>query len=237
MSARRTPRKGVLVLTKRSTLKAARHAVMALAGASFVLGSGAALAGDLENKLIGSVLGIIGATPPKDPIDYQARSPLVLPPSNELPPPNDGVAVGDAAAWPNDPDDAARQARAAQAKKGVYETSEISYKNERLSPEEMQAGRLAGAGLSGKPEDRASQIAHNERANAKLSPAEMRQQFIKLNPEPELGPDGMPTRRYLTEPPSEYRVPAATAAYDVEAAKEAAKEKRAAPVNDRNALR
>ncbi|MEZ5841529.1 MAG: hypothetical protein R3D02_14250 [Hyphomicrobiales bacterium] len=227
-------------MTKGSTLKTARRAVFALAGASFVFASSAALAGDLENKIFGSVFGLVGAGQPKEPIDYQPRSPLVLPPSNELPSPSEGAAAGggDLAAWPNDPDEAARQARLAEQNRPVNQKVGDEKRSDRLSPEQLAAGRIPGAGIpDGRPRDGASAMVYDERKSARLSPTELRRQYVDMTPEPEYGPDGLPVRRRLVEPPSEYRIPAGTAEYDVKAAKKSIEEKTKAPINDRNALR
>src|SRR5829696_630926 len=97
-----------------------------------------------EGEAVKSLLGSIGIIPKeKDPIVYNERAPLVLPPSMDLPAPAPG---GGAEArngnWPKDPDVAARRKAAAEAR--TPWTSTELYKNtegKRLSIEEMRAGR------------------------------------------------------------------------------------------------
>lgn len=56
----------------------------------------------------GNVLSSIGLGHERDPIDYTPRAPLVVPPTNDLPPPGDG-SLRPAADFPRDPDEMARR--------------------------------------------------------------------------------------------------------------------------------
>ena len=160
-----------------------------------------------------AILGF-GARKDREPIDYSPRSPLVIPPSTELPPPASGAAARADEDWPNDPDAIARARREAERKKTVLEREPSEKRTSRLTPEEIQAGRRPGAGIPRQGGPTASELATEERRNPRLSPTQLRNFHEKLDPTPELGADGKPVRRRLVEPPSEYRVPAATAEYD-----------------------
>jgi hypothetical protein len=72
--------------------------------------STAAFAGDdeddedtIEQKVIKNILKGMGADVDKDRIDFRERSPLVIPPTRDLPPPQDATQINNPA-WPNDPD-------------------------------------------------------------------------------------------------------------------------------------
>lgn len=54
-----------------------------------------------------NILGNIGLGKERDPIDYSPRAPIVVPPTNNLPPPVDSVQRG--AGFPDDPDVFARR--------------------------------------------------------------------------------------------------------------------------------
>jgi len=85
-----------------------RAAACGMVGAMLVLGACPALAQDDEDnksfdqKIIGNVLGTLGLRTTDD-IDYRERSPLVIPPKVELPPPQ-ANATAAAPNWPVDPD-------------------------------------------------------------------------------------------------------------------------------------
>jgi hypothetical protein len=63
-------------------------------------------------------LGVIGFGHERTPIDYSPRAPLVVPPSNDLPPPVDG-APPRPAGFPQDPDIAARRQALVDARRPV----------------------------------------------------------------------------------------------------------------------
>lgn len=167
-----------------------------------------------QNRDVGLFGGILESTGmvnrPATEIEYKQRSPIALPPSNDLPEP---VAKGGSAMasvdWPEDPDKAAAEAIAAAP------TARATLEGERLSPEEIQAGRIAG----GLPTSNGS-LDYDERflrdtGNVALSPTEMKAGFTS--------PDGKKAgkvltaegtaqpRQYLIQPPDTYRQPAETA--------------------------
>src|ERR1043166_144236 len=91
-----------------------------------------------------------GLVSPYDtPIEYRERSPLVLPPSRELPAP-EAEGVGRTAAWPVDPDQQRRQAAAARKKKpNTTHLYDDDYQMRALSPSEINgAGPTTGSTTS-----------------------------------------------------------------------------------------
>lgn len=170
--------------------------VFGLVGALALAFAGSSASAE-EGEAVKSLLGSIGIIPKeKEPIIYNERAPLVLPPKMDLPPPvaSNGVETNNAN-WPKDPDVAARRKAASEAKK-PYTSTELYKLNQGnpLSIDEIRAGRnpnggrVAGApGLAGRSSD-----------DPRMSPDELRS-FSKEK-KVELSGDGL-ERRYLSDPP------------------------------------
>jgi hypothetical protein len=123
----------------------------ALALAAFVAGApGGAQAQDdavegnsiwnLEQRVWSGIVRGLGLRDPNAPvIEYRERSPLVVPPSRELPPPQSRAAKRNPA-WPNDPD-VAKARKAAEAKRKLNAGSDLSRVIDRqsnaLTPDEL----------------------------------------------------------------------------------------------------
>ena len=149
-----------------------------------------------EGEGMKSILGAIGIIPKeKDPIVYNERAPLVLPPKMDLPAP---VPGGGAEArngnWPKDPDVAARRKAAADAR--TPWTSTEAYKlneGKRLSVEEMRAGRNPNNIATAAPARSGSQA-----DLSRMTPDELRS-FGTTDDDVKLQGDGL-ERRYLSDP-------------------------------------
>src|SRR5258705_6438121 len=146
---RRTEASGWMVRNSSEALsRALRLAVIAL-GIGLVMTAGAARAQDddeddktFEEKVIeGIMAGIGGTNMDNKGIEYRERSPLVVPPKLDLPPPASSAAVK-APNWPKDPDEARRKAAIAARKK---ENKDPSQSSRLLTPEELKAGKTATA--------------------------------------------------------------------------------------------
>src|SRR5437660_5518979 len=128
-------------------MRAMRLAVVAL-GVGLVLTAGAARAADdeeddktFEEKIIEGIMAGIGGTNMENRgIDYRERSPLVVPPKMDLPPPAGTSAETKAPNWPKDPDEARRKAAIAARKKAKPDPIEAS---RLLTPGELNAARTA----------------------------------------------------------------------------------------------
>src|SRR5947209_8363744 len=71
-----------------------------------------------EEKIIDNIMSGLGATNMENRgIEYRERSPLVVPPKLDLPPPASASAAVKAPNWPKDPDEARRKAAIAARKK------------------------------------------------------------------------------------------------------------------------
>src|SRR5712664_380844 len=145
---RRTEASGWMVRNSPGALsRALRLAVVGL-GVGLVMTAGAARAQDddeddktFEEKLIEGIMAGIGGTNMENRgIDYRERSPLVVPPKLDLPPPASASADVKAPNWPKDPDEARRKAAIAARKKENKDPREAA---RTLLPSELNAHRTA----------------------------------------------------------------------------------------------
>src|ERR1700676_611430 len=148
-----------------------RLAVVAL-GVGLVMTAGAARAQDaddedktFEEKVIEGIMAGIGGTNMENRgIEYRERSPLVVPPKLDLPPPAEATNEVKAPNWPKDPDDARRKAAIAARKKENKDPVEAS---RILTPSELnkRAPKTSNAAS-----DSRDQPGGNAGENAILSP-------------------------------------------------------------------
>src|SRR3984885_2356374 len=129
-------------------VRAMRFAAVVL-GIGLVMTVGAARAQDaddddktFEEKIIeGIMAGIGGTNMDNRGIEYRERSPLVVPPKLDLPPPQANTAAAKPPPnWPKDPDEARRKADIARRKK---ENKDPLEQSRILTPSELNAGRTA----------------------------------------------------------------------------------------------
>ncbi|MXQ14405.1 hypothetical protein [Microvirga makkahensis] len=169
--------------------------IFGLAGAVALLFA-ASSASAQEGEAVKSLLGSIGIIPKdKEPIIYNERAPLVLPPSMDLPPPAaPNSAEANSVNWPRDPDVAARRKAAREARTPASET-ELSKLSEgkRLSIDEIRAGRNPNSRDS-LPQPVGGWTTNNSR----MTPDELRS--FSTSKKVELEGDGL-ERRYLSDPP------------------------------------
>lgn len=139
----------------------------------------------------------------KAAIDYQPRAPLVLPPKAELRPPVESAETA-AAAWPDDPDKRVAASR--------YGDPNDNNSRDDLTPEEVARLKPLAA-LS--RDRRADDTDENEKSTlALIRDRDAGKKFEAALAEAE--GTGTGERRYLTDPPEEYRQPAATAPTEFE---------------------
>src|ERR1700682_5650963 len=131
----------------RALSRGLRLAVIAL-GVGLVMTAGAARAQDddeddktFEEKIIEGIMAGIGGTNMENRgIEYRERSPLVVPPRLDLPPPAAASNEVKDANWPKDPDESKRKAAIAARKKSKPDPIEAS---RILTPSELNAARTA----------------------------------------------------------------------------------------------
>lgn len=202
-------------------LRGLRLAAVAL-GIGLVMTAGVARAQDadeaddssFEDKIIKGIMeGVGGTNMDNRGIDYRERSPLVVPPKIDLPPP-DAAAPARQANWPKDPDVAQRRASAAAAKRTRPE--EVLEAARPLTPAEM-APKRARATASGSTSAPGSPADPNK--NIVLSPSQLGYEgglFKNMfggNKGETAKFTGEPVRGELTQPPVGYQTPSPNFAY------------------------
>lgn len=169
-----------------------------------------------NEQLVNDVTSIVSIAPKrKDPIDYKPRPELVRPASGQvasLPAPQDRVASAQNPDWPESPE---------QRRLRLRQTADANRDNPNYDPAVIND--VSGPSAAPVVDDDLKN-AYNDRAPAALSKSkteEIRKRIAQNN-------QGDPTkRRYLSEPPLDYRQPAATAATDELGEDELTKERRA----------
>ncbi|GJD47842.1 hypothetical protein OPKNFCMD_0554 [Methylobacterium crusticola] len=161
-----------------------------------------------EGVAMKNALSSIGLIEPERPmITYRERAPLVLPPKLDktaLPPPVPRNAVREAnPQWPTDPETAARERRAADARKPITrgEQGRMNDNNTTLSVYEMRAGRREGAGV---PTEPTYKPGDNVKESFWVNPLQL---FQGRRDDEASASDIEPTRDTLTDPPTGYRKP------------------------------
>ena len=210
---------GFLMVQNASLTRALRLAAIAL-GIGLVMAAGPVRAGDdddeddktFEEKVIEGIMAGIGGTNMENKgIDYRERSPLVVPPKIDLPPPAGTSAEVKAPNWPKDPDEQRRKAAIAARKKANKDPIEAS---RILTPSELAAGKTAGSARTSND----SVQPGNSFNNPILSPSQLGYNggFSGLfgGNKAETAPfKGEPTRDTLTMPPPGYQTPSPSFAY------------------------
>ena len=199
MSARRTPLLCSLV------------ALSALAMASPAMAQSAQEEGPTELQKFFGAAGLLDL--PKESIDYQERSPLVVPPSVVLPPPRE---LGDLAKmnpeWPNDQD--WKRDRNAATKRTEEERRGNFHPGGLVKVEDMSKVNPARPDKKKAAESGGSTAGEEFKAGAeRYTPSQLG--FKGWGKKDSVSFTGEPERTYLTEPPSGYRTPSPNAPYGV----------------------
>ena len=200
-------------------MRAMRFAAVVL-GIGLVMTVGAARAQDaddddktFEEKIIeGIMAGIGGTNMDNRGIDYRERSPLVVPPRLDLPPPVAATSEVKDPNWPKDPDLARRKAAIAARKKENKDPIEAARP---LTPSELNVGRTAPSSHASNNEP---EQPGNSLTNPMMSPSQLgfdgKLSTIFGGNKAEVAPfKGEPTRESLTQPPAGYQTPSPNFAY------------------------
>ncbi len=205
--------------TPRALRRTLRLAVVAV-GVGLVMTAGAARAQDddeddktFEDKIIEGIMkGLGGTNMDNRGIEYRERSPLVVPPKLDLPPPAAATNEVKAPNWPKDPDEARRKALIAARKKENKDPLEASRP---LMPSELDK-RVPKTSTAGS--ESVDQPGGNPGTSLVLSPSQLGYSggFSGLfgGNKVETAPfKGEPTRDSLTQPPVGYQTPSPNFAY------------------------
>ena len=205
---------------RQGLLPALKFAAIAL-GIGLVMSAGAARAGDdddeddmtFEEKIIDNLMTGFGAKGMQKPgIEYRERSPLVVPPKLDLPPPASAADAKAAPNWPKDPDEKRRKQAAVERKKSRNANSPQEAARP-LTPAEMNVGRTAAA-----PRESNDPIQPGVSNNPSLSPSQLGYNgglwgMFKGNAAESKPFAGEAPRQSLVEPPSGYQTPSPNFAY------------------------
>jgi hypothetical protein len=205
----------------RTWLRALRLAAV-VAGIGLVMSAGVVRAEDddeeedntsFSDKIIkGIMTGVGGKNMENQGIDYRERSPLVVPPKIDLPPPQSAASEVKATNWPKDPDLQARKAAAAAAKNGRG-AEDVLQSARPLTPAEMAPKRVKSA-RSTAPEKPGEGMGAQLLSPSQLGVEGGLSKLFGGSNRVETTPfKGEPTRDDLTQPPSGYQTPSPNYAY------------------------
>ena len=168
-----------------------------------------------EQKIIKNILGGMGVDVGRAGIDYRERSPLVIPPTRDLPPPQAAGSASRNPAWPREPD----RKLAGRSKSNARATPNEPGTESALGPDELRRGTNPQAGRVTDPSQNTGSL---DEANVgrQMSPGQLNSSGIfnwnalmgtHLN---ETGKfESEPTRSSLTQPPVGYQTPSPSQPY------------------------
>jgi hypothetical protein len=168
----------------------------------------------IDQKIIGGFLKGIGLKGGTDPgIDYRERSPLVVPPSRALPPPQASTTDRDPN-WPVDPDIKRSKDIAAKRKAGGGSTFDPDTFGNNLSPSELKrGGTTASAGKTTNGTENPDGSTVKPSVLGYFGGLSL---FGGVGNKDEVGTfTGEPPRTTLTAPPPGYQTPSPTQPYGV----------------------
>jgi hypothetical protein len=180
-------------------------------------------------QTIEDLAGIVAlSSKEKEPVDYKPRPAVVAPPdSASLPVPGEQPPAQTAANWPKDPDAMRREIKERQRQ----ESAEVG---PGLGQEMQDRGAkfklptASGAKQGDRPwyENRFEQGYHGPVSDADATKASKLFADARKSKTGSVDENGAPVRRYLTEPPAEYREPDPTAPTEVDAKEKPTKKKK-----------
>jgi len=201
------------------------HAFGVLLGILVILGHSAAFAQEaeeedesFEQKVIKGILGGLGVDVGQSrSIDYRERSPLVIPPNTDLPPPE--TAAANPPDWPKDPE--LRPKRRVSHQKRDPNGSVRQYEAERasLSPAELKGGTKPGTDVPtppSQPIDNTQDVGGRPLPESALGGVTSWVSDLLSNGKAEEKKfPGEPRRTDLTDPPPGYQIPSSSYPYGV----------------------
>jgi hypothetical protein len=168
-----------------------------------------------EQKIIKNILGGMGVDVGRPGIDYRERSPLVIPPTRDLPPPQ-AAGVTNNPAWPRDPE---RNRTVVRNKPNLRATADDPGSESAMTPDELRRGTNPRAPRITDPSQSIGSI---EEANIgrQMTPQQLENKGIfnwnalmgtHLKEESKF--ESEPTRNALTQPPPGYQTPSSAFPY------------------------
>lgn len=170
----------------------------------------AAAQSDDEPTDVQKMLGAMGLLElPKEPIDYSERSPLVVPPSADLPKPGSDESIRALNPdWPVDQDIKRKKAAAKEAKKPIDAPNDLFYGGRLMKPGDWTQAKSKGRG-----EGAEVMTDEEKRGMYRLSPDQLG--FKGWNKKDEMVFRREPDRTSLLQPPPGYQTPSPNAPYGI----------------------
>jgi hypothetical protein len=170
----------------------------------------------LEQKIIKNILGGMGVDVGRPGIDYRERSPLVIPPTRDLPPPQAAGTVASNPAWPREPE------RRVVVKKtrNIRATADDPGSESALTPDELRQGINPRAPRVTDPSQTPGSVEGYNLDKGQMSPYELKSKSLfswdglmgtHLNSTAKF--EREPTRNALTQPPPGYQTPSPNYSY------------------------
>jgi hypothetical protein len=210
------------MMSFKSNRRFSRVALAATIGMAVMIGCAgtSARAADDDDELLDvqifrSVLKHLGLRKDGAGIEYRERSPLVLPPSKELPRPEAADPAKKAAGWPDDPDiKRVKQRKEVQRNRKSFE-SEVEGRP--LAPNQLGNGVPPVGSKAGEAPGKSAEGSAAPSTNKELGSKGISSMLGSLwAPKEEYVPfTGEPARASLTEPPPGYRTPSPVQPYGV----------------------
>jgi hypothetical protein len=167
-----------------------------------------------EQQIIKNILGGMGVDVGRPGIDYRERSPLVIPPTLDLPPPTSAGLAASNPAWPREPQ---LQKKKAGKRTHARATGDDPGTSAVMTPEEMQRGINPRAARTADP--RESNAISDDVSGRPMTPGQLNTGSI-FTWSNLMGTNrdtatftGEPTRGSLTQPPPGYQTPAPNQPY------------------------
>lgn len=168
-----------------------------------------------EQRIIKNILGGMGVDVGRPGIDYRERSPLVIPPTRDLPPPQASGVSARNPAWPREPD----RKVVVSNRPNSRATGEDPGTSSVLTPDELRRGTNPRAGRITDPSQTNGSI-EDANVGRPVSPKGLNSSSIfnwnalmgtHLNEQATF--TGEPTRGALTQPPAGYQTPSTAYPY------------------------
>jgi hypothetical protein len=168
-------------------------------------------AATIDQKILKGILNSIGLQQDRPNIEYRERSPLVVPPGRNLPPPETDAAAAKNPAWPNDAGEKRR-------KDAVADRHRKNFNSAIDDGRVLRADELATGSTSPRRGPDSSRRTEDV-DQTMLKPSEMGPNIFSRNifkgREEKATFTGEPPRSTLTEPPTGYRTPSASQPYGI----------------------
>lgn len=169
-----------------------------------------------EQKIIKNILGGMGVDVGRPGIDYRERSPLVIPPTRDLPPPQAAGTATTNPAWPKEADRKVVVGKKQNARAVPDEPGSESL----MTPDELARGTNPRAQRVTDPSQTIGSVEDYNLTKGTMSPAQLNNKGIfnwnalmgtHLNEQAKFEKE--PERGSLTQPPAGYQTPSAAFPY------------------------